>query len=534
MLGVVALEGQGQDELFDVLAGFRRPTGGSIEVEGRRVAFRHPADAIAAGLTLVPGNRADALLAERSVRENIALPLTAEPGRWGLIPMRREGERVAAAIERLQIDTRAQGEVRRLSGGNQQKVTIARWVATGVRTLLLFDPTRGIDVRTKGQIYPLVRELAAQGAAVLFYTSELDEVRLACDRAVVIFKGRLVEIVDRVGGERGAADAGGLRADRRRGRGMIRLLTRSGWVLGLVGLLVLLAVVTRLIQPGFGASGFESLGRAALPFAFATAGMTVAVLVGGIDLSVASMMAVASVTAAVLMDGAGDGATVLVVLLVLVLGLVMGTINGALIVATRVPDIVVTLAMLFVWEGVALLILQSPGGAATPWLRGLIVGSVVPWVPNSMIFLVVCLLAIWLPLQRSKLGLSIYAVGSDPLAAYRSGVAIGRTRIAAYAICGLFSALGGLTLTMTTGIGEPIPGPYLLASVAAVVLGGVVLGGGVGGLLGPILAVFVLRLVRMDLTLAAVDPNVTTIVEGTIMVVVVMLGGVLAFSGRST
>jgi ribose transport system ATP-binding protein len=197
VLGVVALEGQGQDELFDLLAGFRRPTGGGVEVDGRPVAFRHPADAIAAGLTLVPGNRADALLAERSVRENIALPLTAGPARWGLIPMRREGERVKAAIERLQIDTRAQGEVRRLSGGNQQKVTIARWVATGVRTLLLFDPTRGIDVRTKGQIYPLVRELAAQGAAVLFYTSELDEIRLACDRAVVIFKGRVVEIVDR-------------------------------------------------------------------------------------------------------------------------------------------------------------------------------------------------------------------------------------------------------------------------------------------------------------------------------------------------
>jgi ribose transport system permease protein len=112
-------------------------------------------------------------------------------------------------------------------------------------------------------------------------------------------------------------------------------------------------------------------------------------------------------------------------------------------------------------------------------------------------------------------------------------VSIGRTKIAAYAICGLFAALGGLTLTMATGIGEPIPGPYLLASVAAVVLGGVVLGGGIGGLLGPILAVFILRLVRMDLTLASVDPNVTTIVEGTIMVVVVMLGGVLAFRGRS-
>jgi ribose transport system ATP-binding protein len=196
VLGVVALEGQGQDELFDVLAGFRRPTGGSIEVDGRSVAFHHPADAIAQGLTFVPGNRADALLAERSVRENIALPLNAEPRNWGPIGMRREAERVNSAIERLQIDTRSQGEVRRLSGGNQQKVTIGRWIATGVRTLLLFDPTRGIDVRTKAQIYALVRDLAAQGAAVLFYTSELDEVRLACDRAVIIFKGRLVDVVD--------------------------------------------------------------------------------------------------------------------------------------------------------------------------------------------------------------------------------------------------------------------------------------------------------------------------------------------------
>jgi ribose transport system ATP-binding protein len=103
---------------------------------------------------------------------------------------------VSSAVERLQIDTRAQSEVRRLSGGNQQKVTIARWVAQGVRTLLCFDPTRGIDIRTKREIYALMRELAESGAAVLLYTSELEEVRLACDRAVIIFNGRVVEEMD--------------------------------------------------------------------------------------------------------------------------------------------------------------------------------------------------------------------------------------------------------------------------------------------------------------------------------------------------
>jgi ribose transport system ATP-binding protein len=196
VLGVVALEGQGQDELFDVLAGNRRAVRGTVEVDGRPVSFHHPADAIRAGLTLVPGDRAQALLMPRPVRENIALPLLARLRDWRAIRLRDERARVGAAIDRLQIDTRAQGEVRRLSGGNQQKVTIARWIAKGVETLLLFDPTRGIDIRTKRQIYALVRDLAGQGAAVLYYTSELAEVRLACDRAVVIFGGRVVDVID--------------------------------------------------------------------------------------------------------------------------------------------------------------------------------------------------------------------------------------------------------------------------------------------------------------------------------------------------
>jgi ribose transport system ATP-binding protein len=196
VLGVVALEGQGQDELFEALAGFRRAQSGTIEVDGKAASFGHPADAIAQGISLVPGDRKDALLMLRSVRENIALPLLARPGNWGAIPMRKEAARVAGAVERLQIDMRAHAEVRRLSGGNQQKVTIGRWVAAGVETLLLFDPTRGIDVRTKHQIYPLLRELAGQGASILFYTSELGEISLACDRTIVIFAGKVVDIID--------------------------------------------------------------------------------------------------------------------------------------------------------------------------------------------------------------------------------------------------------------------------------------------------------------------------------------------------
>lgn len=196
VLGVVALEGQGQDELFDILAGSERPTSGQVLVDDEEVSFRHPADAISAGIVYVAADRAEALLMQRSVRENIALPFSVRIPKWGPIRSRKEKPKVDAAVARLQIDTRAQNEVRLLSGGNQQKVTIARWVAGGVQTMLCFDPTRGIDIRTKHQIYLLLRELAGAGAAVLLYTSELSEIQAVCDRAIVIFGGQVVDEID--------------------------------------------------------------------------------------------------------------------------------------------------------------------------------------------------------------------------------------------------------------------------------------------------------------------------------------------------
>jgi|SRR6266550_2446916 len=192
VLGIVALEGQGQTELFECLSGTRRPEAGEILVQGKARRFRHPHDAIRAGLVLVPADRALALLRQRSVLENIALPMVNQLVRWGLINTRSERRRVRSAIDRLEIDTRAGNRVMQLSGGNQQKVTIARWLATGFTTLLCFDPTRGIDIRTKEQIYRVLRELAASGSAVLLFTSELPEIQLACDRALVMFGGHLV------------------------------------------------------------------------------------------------------------------------------------------------------------------------------------------------------------------------------------------------------------------------------------------------------------------------------------------------------
>jgi ribose transport system ATP-binding protein len=191
ILGLVALEGQGQDRLFDVLAGNRPFDGGDLLVNGEPVKPRSPYDLIRKGVVLIPSDRVHALLPKRSVRENLASALYNRVGRWFSL-VSDEEDRVKKAIDRLAIDTRAGRQARRLSGGNQQKVVVGRWLAAGFLTLLCFDPTRGIDIRTKEQIYELLRELADTGAAILYYTSELPEIPLICDRVLVMYDGVIV------------------------------------------------------------------------------------------------------------------------------------------------------------------------------------------------------------------------------------------------------------------------------------------------------------------------------------------------------
>ena len=458
-------------------------------------------------------------------------------------------------VERLQIDARAGNEVRRLSGGNQQKVTIARWVASGVKTMLCFDPTRGIDIRTKQQIYVLLRELAEAGAAVLLYTSELKEIQLVCDRAIVVFGGQVVAELDGASGRRGVAASGGAQpaaagrtGERTGGRGRDRRMNattgtldalrsrpreaaaviarRNGWTLGLLAFFVVLLILTNVIQPGYGARGIQRLAVSVLPLVMAAVAQAVVVIAGGIDLSIASMMALTSVISAELMKGQSEELAVVIVIGVILLGMLLGAINGALVVFTRVPDIVVTLATFFVWSGFALLVRPSPGGGAATWLKDLMTGSVgIDVVPKAALVILVLVGAIWIPISRSNVGLSIYAIGSSRLAAFRSGVPVGRTKVTSYVIGGLFAALGGLTLTASTGIGTPVPEPtYTLISVAAVVLGGVSLAGGVGGVVGPIIAVLVLQLIRTDMTFLRINPNMALVAQGVILIGVLMAG----------
>jgi ribose transport system permease protein len=254
---------------------------------------------------------------------------------------------------------------------------------------------------------------------------------------------------------------------------------------------------------------------------------SVVIISGGIDLSIGSLISLVNVLSAKYMVDTSFRHALLVAALLLVASAAAGAFTGSLIVLSRVPDIVVTLAMLFVWAGVALEILQIPGGGAPlPYLQ-LGTGSWwSQWIPSGLVILLLGFAVFWLPLRWARPGLALYSVGSNRNAAYLSGVGVARTRIFAYALGGVFGGLAGLALTATSGIGDPNAGQYYtLNSVAAAVLGGVSLVGGVGGLIGPIAAAFVVTLVKTMLILKGVDQNWAQVIQGSLIIVVVMIGG---------
>ena len=266
----------------------------------------------------------------------------------------------------------------------------------------------------------------------------------------------------------------------------------------------------------------------AMPLAFAACGQAIVIISGGIDLSIGSLMSFINVVAARWMIDMSFRQALGYMLLLVLLGALAGALTGALIVLTKVADIIVTLAMLFVWAGAALAVLTIPGGGIPVRLGTLVTVDTLwtEWLPAALVILIVIVAVIWIPIRATRVGLALYAIGSNRSAAYLAGVNVSATRILAYALSGTFAALGGLALTAASSLGDPNSGRiYTLNSVAATVLGGVSLLGGIGGLIGPIAAAFVLTLIKTILILKGVDQNWAQVIQGAIIVGVMMVGG---------
>ncbi|NOY55377.1 MAG: ABC transporter permease [Actinobacteria bacterium] len=311
-----------------------------------------------------------------------------------------------------------------------------------------------------------------------------------------------------------------------------RWLIRHGWTLGVWLLLLALILRYSTLIPRFGSFEITSILTNGLPWVFLAVGQAVIVIAGGIDLGVGGLMVLANVAAARFMDGQPFEVTLIVAVLVLVGAAIINGLAGWIIHVSKVPDIVATLATLFIYQGLALAVLGSPGGGTSKRFRWLFTGSEVgigrnPWPALVVLVVSVTIVALWMAKTRS--GLELYAVGSNRNAAYLSGIRTARTKVVSYAIGGAYAALAGLAITAIAGRGNPnaLGGNFTLNSVAAIVLGGVALTGGVGSVVGAVPAGIILFFLNPTLTAMGIDPNRAQIIQGLLIVLVMMVGGLL-------
>jgi ribose transport system permease protein len=314
-----------------------------------------------------------------------------------------------------------------------------------------------------------------------------------------------------------------------------RALRLHGWTVAVWLVLLALVPYWRSLSEQDFKFDLSSLAIDALPLCFAAMAQAIIIISGGIDLSIGSLMAVVNVLSAREMVDMSFGKAIAFSVLLILLTMLASGFTGVVITLTRIPDIVVTLGMLFVWQGIALWIMEIPGGGVPINYADLALGDLgTTGIPNATIAVFAALLLVWVPIRWLRPGLSIYAIGSNRNAAYLSGIGVARTRVGAYFLAGLFTGLAGLALSASSGIGDPNSGTtYTLNSVAAAVLGGVSLLGGVGGLIGVIAAAYVLTLSKIILLLRGTDPNYANVYQGALIILVVVIGGLLTRKTRS-
>src|SRR5258708_2313729 len=475
IVGLGGLDGQGQSELLLALFGALRGIGGEVLIGGRRLAIEHPRQAKARKIGLIPQDRqTQGLLLPMSIEDNLVLAAAPDLSKYGVIDRARERSAIDQAVAKLQIRANdLAAPVRTLSGGNQQKVVIGKWLLKNPRILLLNDPTRGIDVGTKQELYRLMRELAQTGIGILFYSTDYEELIGMCDRVAVCYGGKLVRELSgpdlnehdlisaslNLGESSAAADSSSRSLETGRPKvsawqNLNRFWKRNaGPALSFLVFAIMFILFASQQSNGLSTNVLTSVSNKGAVLAYVAIAQTLVILTGGFDLSVGMIMTMASCLASVVLNGS-PGQTALGALAVLASGLLAGIINAVIVVLGRIQPIIATLATGAIYFGVALWLRPSPGGTVNEDLSNALTYDV-GGVSTTFLLLLATIAFVWWPFRNSVLGRNCYALGSSERAAYMSGLAIGRARFAAYSLAGLLAATGGLLLSLIPLSGEP-------------------------------------------------------------------------------
>lgn len=304
-------------------------------------------------------------------------------------------------------------------------------------------------------------------------------------------------------------------------------LKRNGRILLVYGVFLLLLLVYEQKAPRFTEREWRSISNSGMTLAIAGLGQNVVVLTGGIDLSTGSMIGLTnSIVATVGDEEHPDERLALGIALALLVGVAGGFVNGLLVAYGRLQPIIVTLATGYIMHGVALKVRPRPGGYVPFERADLLTDLYRDVIPRSA-FLLAALVIVWFLYRRTRLSREIIATGSAAGAANLTGVNVARTKLIAFTISGLVSAVAGVFLTAQTATGDPNSGTeYTLNSIAAVVLGGSSLAGGTGSFVGTVAGAYVLKTISSILIFYEVSPFYQSFYQGLILLATVALGAI--------
>ena len=547
VVGLSGLAGCGYETILKVLFGLQSFDSGTIILDGEVISPSSPLDAMKKNIAMVPSDRRDTgLMTEWSIAHNIAQSVLRMTSRKGLI-RHKDNRRIAEEyIRQLNVVcTSPDNAVIELSGGNQQKVLLAKWLATNPKLLILDDPTRGIDVGAKQEIYQLIDRITRQGFAVVLTSSEIDELTALSDEILLFRNGKHIktvpagttkgtilkyiagEPVEHTAVQENAAEEATPEEKPSLLHRLKKLLhfKESGVLLALIAVIVGFAVFV----PSFMTGGNMSVILKQMSIlGILTFAMTFVFCANEVDLSVGMVLNATMGIMALLMTSTGLDPW-LCVLVGLVFATALGALNGLLAVAFDLPTIVITLGTMSIYRGLALVI----NGGKT--ISGLPAGSFLNMARIqiggmsllSVICLVIFALCAWM-FRNSKYARHLLLSGDNQIAAKKRGINTNRLRVGVMAMSGLMCGIGAaMTLSNLTSADTTTGSDYAMSVIGAVVIGGTKMGGGSGSMWGSLIGIALVTVIQNGLVFLGLQSGWRSLFIGVTMLIAIAIDTVV-------
>jgi len=510
IIGISGLAGSGQQELLQQIYGARKKQKEGIELNG--------------SIAYVSGDRAtEGVFQFWNIKNNI---LVANLDRVKGKLLIDSGKANASAQEWYdKLKFRAEGiesNIMSLSGGNQQKALIARGIASEADIIILNDPTAGVDIGTKQDIYKLLDDTREMGKSIILYSTEDLEMEI-CDRVYVMRDGYVTK--ELIGDEIDVPNivkAAFIETEKKevkeKKKSAFAQYLSAPWMLPLITLILIFAANVCINPKLMTYAGMRMKISSALPLIFAALGQMFIVMCGDVDMGNGYSIGLVNVIVGTWLTG---NPLVGFLGLVIFVGLYMAL--AALIKIRQIPAIVVTMGAQFVWYGLALIICPTPGGKCPQWLSDFL-RIKTPVIPLPIIIAVVTGLACWYLLYRCRYGIVLRGAGNNVQALERSGWSYLLAKVVAYGIAGFFVVLAGMAYTNTcNGADANSSVNYNMMSIATVILGGCDMAGGLPVPVGVVMAAIVMNLINSLLTAMKMNSNYQTAIIGLILIGVLAL-----------